>query len=121
MLQQDIEATIWLEHFLNSIDRTVVLTSHDQTLLDNVAQETIILRNQSLLYFEGTPSAFAVNERKEKRKREKSQDALDKKKAHVSPYYYQSNSVVTVACFYRSKTQYRKPRSQQSRLVTIIG
>ena len=79
-----MEAIIWLEQFLTSEPRTLVLISHDQEFLANTVEETIILRNQKLRYFEGTPRAFDVNERKEKRKVLGQKEALDKKKEHVS-------------------------------------
>ena len=47
--------------------RTLVLTSHDQVFLNNVVEETIILRDRTLRYFEGTPRAFEVDERKRRK------------------------------------------------------
>ncbi|KAJ7639258.1 P-loop containing nucleoside triphosphate hydrolase protein [Roridomyces roridus] len=79
----DLEAIIWLEGFLNSQSRTLVLISHDQDFLNNVVEETIILRNQKLEYFEGTPAAFEVNERKKKKQLTSAQETLDKKREHV--------------------------------------
>lgn len=80
---QDLEATLWLEQYLISQDRTLVLTSHDQVFLNNVVDETIILRDKTLRYFEGTPRAFDIDERKKRKAAVKAQDALDKKKEHV--------------------------------------
>jgi ABC-type sulfate/molybdate transport systems ATPase subunit len=80
---QDLEAIIWLEGFLSAEPRTLVLISHDQDFLNNVVEETIILRNKTLKYFEGTPAAFDVNERKEAKRLTSAQEALDKKREHV--------------------------------------
>ncbi|KAJ7693913.1 P-loop containing nucleoside triphosphate hydrolase protein [Mycena rosella] len=79
----DLEAIIWLEGFLSSESRTLVLISHDQDFLNNVVEETIILRNKKLEYFEGTPAAFEVNERKERKRRTGAQEVLDKKREHI--------------------------------------
>ncbi|KAJ7223921.1 P-loop containing nucleoside triphosphate hydrolase protein [Mycena rebaudengoi] len=79
----DLEAIIWLEGFLSAEPRTLVLISHDQDFLNNVVEETIILRNKTLKYFEGTPAAFDVNERKEAKRLTSTQEALDKKREHV--------------------------------------
>ncbi|EIM83035.1 P-loop containing nucleoside triphosphate hydrolase protein [Stereum hirsutum FP-91666 SS1] len=79
----DLEATLWLEQYLISQDRTLVLTSHDQVFLNNVVDGTIILRDKTLLYFEGTPRAFDIDERKKRKAAVKAQDALDKKKEHI--------------------------------------
>ncbi|KAJ6616249.1 P-loop containing nucleoside triphosphate hydrolase protein [Mycena sp. CBHHK59/15] len=79
----DLEAIIWLEGFLTSQPRTLVLISHDQDFLNNVVEETIILRNKTLKYFEGTPAAFEVNERKERKRLTGAQEVLDKKREHI--------------------------------------
>lgn len=81
---QDLDAIIWLEQFLTSEARTLVLISHDQVFLDNVAEETIVLRNKTLRYFEGTPRTFQINEKKERKKLIGQKEAMDKKKEHVS-------------------------------------
>lgn len=83
---QDLEATLWLEHHMTHEfdDRTLVLTSHDQVFLNNVVEETIILRDKTLRYFEGTPRAFEIDSRKKRKAALKAQSALDRKKEHVS-------------------------------------
>ncbi|KAJ7741040.1 P-loop containing nucleoside triphosphate hydrolase protein [Mycena metata] len=79
----DLEAIIWLEGFLSAQSRTLVLISHDQDFLNNVVEETIILRNKTLEYFEGTPAAFEVNERKKAKQLTSAQEVLDKKREHI--------------------------------------
>ncbi|KAJ7129275.1 P-loop containing nucleoside triphosphate hydrolase protein [Mycena epipterygia] len=79
----DLEAIIWLEGFLSSESRTLVLISHDQDFLNNVVEETVILRNKKLEYFEGTPAAFEVNERKQRKRLTGAQEVLDKKREHI--------------------------------------
>ena len=81
---KDLEATLWLEQHLIDQTRTLVLTSHDQVFLNNVVEETIVLRDRTLRYFEGTPRAFEVDERKRRKALLKQQSAMDKKKEHVS-------------------------------------
>ncbi|SCZ97244.1 BZ3500_MvSof-1268-A1-R1_Chr4-2g07084 [Microbotryum saponariae] len=80
----DLEAVIWLERYLINEPRTMVLISHDQEFLNSVVEETIVLRNQNLKYFDGTPAAFELNERKERKKLIGQKEALDRKKEHVS-------------------------------------
>ncbi|BGP24160.1 iron complex transport system ATP-binding protein [Rhodotorula toruloides] len=79
----DLEATIWLEHFLRDETRTLVIVSHDQAFLTAVVEETIILRNQAFRYFEGTPAAYEIEERKTAKRLTTQQEALDKKREHV--------------------------------------
>lgn len=61
----------------------MVITSHDQALLDAVAEETIALRHKGLKYFPGPPSEMFDAEEKERLGKMKQQAALDKKKEHA--------------------------------------
>ncbi|KII94954.1 hypothetical protein PLICRDRAFT_660687 [Plicaturopsis crispa FD-325 SS-3] len=79
----DLAATLWLEQYLVSRTGTLILTSHDQVFLNHVVEETIHIRHKTLRYFEGTPHAYDVNERKRYRAAKKSQDVLNKKKEHI--------------------------------------
>lgn len=82
--QQDLDATLWLERHLQTQTRTVVITSHDQMFLENVVDETILIRNCSLKYFDGTPRSYEISQMKEARKNTKQGEAMAKKKEHVS-------------------------------------
>lgn len=79
----DLEALLWLERYLVSRHGTLVVTSHDQTFLDHIAQETVVLKNETLKYFDGTPTNYQIEEKKERRNLVKQQAALDKKKEHI--------------------------------------
>ncbi|ORY22832.1 P-loop containing nucleoside triphosphate hydrolase protein [Naematelia encephala] len=79
----DLESLKFLEDYLLASPQTIVITSHDQAFLDVVTERTIVLRRQSLLYFDGTPSSMQDAERKKWLGKEKQQAALDKKKEHI--------------------------------------
>ncbi|KAG9220476.1 hypothetical protein CCMSSC00406_0003932 [Pleurotus cornucopiae] len=79
----DLEATLWLEQYLINQERTLVVTSHDQVFLNSVVEETILLRDKTLRYFEGTPRAYELDEKKKRKTAIKSQNALDKRKEHI--------------------------------------
>jgi ATP-binding cassette subfamily F protein 3 len=49
--------------------------------LENVVEETILIRNCSLTYFD------EINQKKEARKNEKQREAMAKKKEHVSWFF----------------------------------
>ncbi|CAD6579895.1 MAG: hypothetical protein TREMPRED_002604 [Tremellales sp. Tagirdzhanova-0007] len=83
---QDLQTLLYLERILsNPINpsQTLVLTSHDRTFLDNVVQETILLRHAQLDYGSGSPSQFEVMEAEAKLSKVKENDALDKKREHI--------------------------------------
>lgn len=66
----DLLGIVWLQRFLLSDNdlaqegkdatpsRTVVLVSHDRQFVDSLCEETIVLRDKTLLAFKGTPSAY---------------------------------------------------------------
>lgn len=80
----DLEATLWLESHLSSQDRTVVITSHDQAFLENVVEETILIRNRELRYYDGTPKNWEIDLRKKRKSQIKQSEAMDKKREHAS-------------------------------------
>ena len=88
---QDLQTLLYLERILsNPINpsQTLVLTSHDRTFLDNVVQETILLRHAQLDYGSGSPSQFEVMEAEAKLSKVKENDALDKKREHVGIAFF---------------------------------
>lgn len=59
----DLLGIVWLENYFSHFravddDRTVILVSHDRDFLNNVCEETIILKDQTLAYFKGNISAY---------------------------------------------------------------
>lgn len=60
------------------------MTSHDQDFLDNVVEETVYIRDRLLKYFDGTPTALQIEEKKKARRMKTMSEAMDKKKEHVS-------------------------------------
>ncbi|ODO05526.1 hypothetical protein I350_04577 [Cryptococcus amylolentus CBS 6273] len=79
----DLESSIWLQHHLRSLDQTIVIVSHDRSFLDAVSDETMIIRQNKLEYFPGTPTEKEEAERKERLGKVRQQAALDKKKEHI--------------------------------------
>ncbi|ORY88253.1 P-loop containing nucleoside triphosphate hydrolase protein [Leucosporidium creatinivorum] len=115
----DLEATIWLEKFLvEQTGRTLVVVSHDQSFLSAVVEETIILRNSTFRYFEGTPTAFEVNERKERKRLLGAKEALDKKRDHIEKSIQQG---ITSAKKTGDENRQRMVKSRQRKLDERFG
>lgn len=69
----DLLGIVWLQRYLLSGNdlaqegkdttpsRVVVVVSHDRQFVDSVCDETIVLRDQTLLTFKGTPSAYEAD------------------------------------------------------------
>ncbi len=54
----DLEAALWLENFLSTYPRTLVIVSHDRDLLDSVVDMTVHLDNGKLVAYPGGYSQF---------------------------------------------------------------
>ena len=54
----DLEATVWLEQWLQKYQGTLLLISHDRTFLDGVIDHVINFENKSLDSYTGNYSAF---------------------------------------------------------------
>lgn len=67
----DLNAVIWLDNYLQSWKKTLLVVSHDQSFLDNVCTDIIHLDQQKLFYYRGNYGAFKkmlVQKRKEQLK-----------------------------------------------------
>ncbi len=54
----DLEATVWLEQWLQRYQGTLLLISHDRTFLDSVIDHVISFENKNLDAYKGNYSAF---------------------------------------------------------------
>uniref|UniRef100_A0A915B9J7 ABC transporter domain-containing protein n=1 Tax=Parascaris univalens TaxID=6257 RepID=A0A915B9J7_PARUN len=54
----DLNAVIWLDNYLQSWKKTLLVVSHDQGFLDNVCTDIIDLLDQKLYYYKGNYSSF---------------------------------------------------------------
>ncbi|PWY97607.1 P-loop containing nucleoside triphosphate hydrolase protein [Testicularia cyperi] len=79
----DLPAVLFVQEFIKSIEHTVVVVSHDREFLDAVADELIILRKQSLTYFDGNLTTYERESRLKRNYALRQQELLDKKKAQV--------------------------------------
>ncbi|PGG97288.1 hypothetical protein AJ79_09274 [Helicocarpus griseus UAMH5409] len=84
----DLLGIVWLENYFSRLrtvddDRTVVLVSHDRNFLNNVCEETIILRDQTLSYFKGNLSAYEENVEAQKLYWGRMKEAQDRQIAHM--------------------------------------
>ncbi|XP_067662051.1 ATP-binding cassette sub-family F member 1-like [Haliotis asinina] len=64
----DLNAVIWLDNYLQTWKKTLLVVSHDQSFLDNVCTDVIHLDMQKLFYYRGNFAAFKkmfVQKRKE--------------------------------------------------------
>lgn len=54
----DLNAAIWLASYLESWKHTLLVVSHNQSLLETVCTDIVLLELQSLKYYRGSYSLF---------------------------------------------------------------
>ncbi|VDK69253.1 unnamed protein product [Litomosoides sigmodontis] len=54
----DLNAVIWLDNYLQSWKKTLLIVSHDQGFLDSVCTDIIDLHDQKLYYYKGNYTVF---------------------------------------------------------------
>ncbi|KAL2378850.1 hypothetical protein RJZ90_005721 [Blastomyces dermatitidis] len=83
----DLLGIVWLENYLAHLrtvddDRTVVL-SHDRDFPNNMCEETIVLKDQTLSYFRGNLSAYEQDLGAQKLYWGRMKEAQDRQVAHM--------------------------------------
>jgi ATP-binding cassette subfamily F protein 3 len=80
----DLPSVIWLQDYIRNLKGTTVLvTTHDRDFGDAVAEELILLRNQTLETFRGNLSLYERERWKKAKWMIKMKDAQDKQKKHM--------------------------------------
>jgi len=77
----DLDTTQWLENYLRSTDKTILLVSHDRAFLANVVDHVLHFEGESAFAYSGSYVSF-VRQREEKRLSQ--QRAFDKQQRFVS-------------------------------------
>jgi ATP-binding cassette, subfamily F, member 3 len=79
----DMMSVIWLQNYLDNISSTVLVVAHDREFIDTIAQETIMLRNKTLSYFDGNLTESERQIRIERKGKIRQKDAMDKKRSTI--------------------------------------
>lgn len=78
-----LDAILWLQHYLNELDVTIVTISHDRCFLNAVAQEIILFKDKTLTYYQGNYDTFEETRAEKQKHGEKMKENMEKKKAHL--------------------------------------
>ncbi|KAL5483788.1 hypothetical protein EMCRGX_G020203 [Ephydatia muelleri] len=74
----DLNAVIWLDSYLQSWKKTLLIVSHDQNFLNNVCTDIIHLDNQKLYYYRGNYNDFKKMYKQKLKELEKAYDQQEK-------------------------------------------
>merc|ERR1719167_2089244 len=75
----DLNAVIWLDNYLQTYKKTLLIVSHDQSFLDNVCSDIIHLDQCKLWYYKGNYSMFKKMELQKRRERIKEYEKQEKR------------------------------------------
>ncbi|KAH0017884.1 ABC transporter ATP-binding protein uup-1, partial [Aureobasidium melanogenum] len=81
----DLPAIVWLERYIQTLNPkvTLIVVTHDRAFADGVADELLILRNQSLETFRGNVSSYETARLHSYKYLSKMQAAQEKQKKHI--------------------------------------
>ncbi|KAJ3271139.1 hypothetical protein HDV01_006997 [Terramyces sp. JEL0728] len=79
----DFPAIQWLKKYLQDLETTLVLVSHDRNFLDAIVDHIIVLKDRKLNYYVGNYDEYQKVVEDKYKNDVKTQAALDKKKAHI--------------------------------------
>ncbi|XP_029440101.1 ATP-binding cassette sub-family F member 1 isoform X1 [Rhinatrema bivittatum] len=75
----DLNAVIWLNNYLQSWKKTLLIVSHDQGFLDDVCTDIIHLDNQKLYYYRGNYMTFKKMYQQKQKELQKQYEKQEKK------------------------------------------
>jgi ATP-binding cassette subfamily F protein 3 len=93
----DLDATLWLENWLNRYKGTLIIISHDRDFLDNIVDRIVCLEQQKLDLYSGNYSAF---ERQRAEKLSQQQLSFEKQQeriAHIEDFIRRFRAKATKA------------------------
>eukprot|EP01061_Rhynchopus_euleeides_P012946 TRINITY_DN22750_c0_g1_i2.p1 TRINITY_DN22750_c0_g1~~TRINITY_DN22750_c0_g1_i2.p1 ORF type:complete len:756 (+),score=326.58 TRINITY_DN22750_c0_g1_i2:44-2269(+) len=82
----DLHAVLWLEHYLQTWEKTLIVVSHSRTFLNAVCTDIILFQGEQLQYYKGDYNSFE-NAREEQLKTQNRQhEAQEKTRAHMQEF-----------------------------------
>src|SRR5688572_21873297 len=86
----DLEACVWLEEYLKTYNRILVIISHSQDFLNNVCTNIIHLKNQQIKYYTGNYDQYvktrAELEENQMKQYNKEQEQISHMKEYIARF-----------------------------------
>jgi ATPase subunit of ABC transporter with duplicated ATPase domains len=83
----DLLGIIWLQKYLINlrmeVSKTVIVVSHDRDFIDHVCEEIILLKDKTLVYFDGNLTAYEEDLKARRTNLTRMKEAQDKQVAHM--------------------------------------
>eukprot|EP00756_Hemistasia_phaeocysticola_P024825 Hpha_TRINITY_DN15973_c0_g5::TRINITY_DN15973_c0_g5_i1::g.74579::m.74579/K06158/ABCF3; ATP-binding cassette, subfamily F, member 3 len=82
----DLHAVLWLEHYLSTWDKTLLVVSHSRTFLNAVCTDIVDYRDMDLKYYRGNYDMFEGTRAELLRTQGKQHEAQEKQRAHMQSF-----------------------------------
>ncbi|WP_428898022.1 ATP-binding cassette [Parelusimicrobium proximum] len=82
----DLETTIWLENYLDKIQRAIIIISHDRHILNKICDKIVHLNNKQLDLYNGNYDTFERNYEIAKENSEAEAKRYDETRAHLQSF-----------------------------------
>ncbi|XP_011686030.1 PREDICTED: ATP-binding cassette sub-family F member 3 isoform X2 [Wasmannia auropunctata] len=96
----DIKAILWLERYLQTWPKTLLVVSHDRKFLDTVPTDILYMRAQKLEPYKGNYEQFAKTKGEREKNQQREYEAQMAKRAHVQEFIdkfrYNANRAASV-------------------------
>jgi ATP-binding cassette subfamily F protein 3 len=81
-----LEAVLWLEKYLKSYEKTILLVSHDRAFLNDVCTDIILFHNRRLDYYRGNYDSFEKTRKEMRIVQQKQHEAQQIKLQHMQDF-----------------------------------
>ena len=82
----DLDAVLWLEEYLHSYKKTILLVSHDRAFLNNICTDIILIKDLKLTYYRGNYDAFEETRKEALLVQQRTHDAQVAKVQHMQEF-----------------------------------
>ncbi|MDR0292390.1 MAG: ABC-F family ATP-binding cassette domain-containing protein [Elusimicrobium sp.] len=82
----DLETSIWLENYLEKLDRTIIIISHDRGILNKLCERIVLMDEQKLKSYNGNYDTFEKTREIEKENAQAAAKQHEIKRAHLQSF-----------------------------------
>ncbi|GBG30245.1 ATP-binding cassette protein, putative [Hondaea fermentalgiana] len=82
----DILSVIWLEEYLSTYPKTLILVSHDRKFTNNVITDVIHLEHQKLNYYKGDIDIYEQTRENQRLQQQREYESQQAKRAHMQKF-----------------------------------